>query len=76
MRFHADTIDDHFDHVRALAGPLAVALAVAGPDQLGKVRASAADLAAQYITEDGVAMPGLALLVTGRVGPSAAFTVA
>jgi ubiquinone/menaquinone biosynthesis C-methylase UbiE len=64
--FHAESIDAHVDRVSALAGPLATALAGATAAQLAAVRRTAAQLASDYITNDGVALPGRALLVTGR----------
>ena len=65
--FHSRTIDEHVDRVSSLAGPLAAALASATPEQLTAIRRSAAQLAADHISDDGVALPGRALLVSGRV---------
>jgi enediyne biosynthesis protein CalE5 len=64
--FRADTVDAHIDRVSSLAGPLATALQAASPDQLAAFRRTAADLAAPYITDDGVELPGQALLVSAR----------
>ncbi len=64
--FHADSVDAHVDRVSALAGPLAGVLEAATPDQQAAVRRSAAELAAPYITDTGVSIPGRALLVAGR----------
>jgi hypothetical protein len=64
--FHAESIDAHVERVSALAGPLASAFAAASAEQLAAVRRTAAQLAADYETDDGVALPGRALLVTGR----------
>ena len=58
-------VEDHFDHVSQLAGPLAAALAAA-PDELDAVRATAAQLAAKYVTDDGLVLPGLALVASAR----------
>jgi SAM-dependent methyltransferase len=66
VTFTAPDIDAHLDRVVALAGPLAAALATATPDQLAAVRATATDLAAPHLTDDGLALPGRALLVSGR----------
>jgi ubiquinone/menaquinone biosynthesis C-methylase UbiE len=64
--FRADTVDAHVDRVTALAGPLTAALQAASPDQLAAMRRTAADLAAPYLTDDGVEIPGQALLVSAR----------
>ena len=63
--FHAENIDAHLERVSSLAGPLASAFAPASAEQLAAVRRTAAQLAADYVTNDDVALPGLALLVTG-----------
>ena len=65
--FVADTIEDHVDRVSSLAGPLAAAFAEATPEQRDAVIATAGELAAEHTTEDGLALPGRALLVTGRI---------
>jgi hypothetical protein len=41
-------------------------LRAASPDQLAALRRTAADLAARYVTDTGIAIPGQALLVSGR----------
>lgn len=66
ITFRATSIDAHIDRVVSLAGPLAVELATATPEQLAAMRGIAADLAAPYVTEDGVAIPGQALLLSAR----------
>jgi len=66
VTFRADTIDSHVERVSALAGPLAVALQAASPDQLAALRRTAADLAASYVVDIGLVIPGRALLVSGR----------
>lgn len=66
MTFRADTIDTHVQRVSSLAGPLAAAFARATPTQLASVRQTAAQLAGDHINNDGVALPGRALLVAGR----------
>ncbi len=66
ITFQADTIDAHIERVSSLAGPLAVALQAASPDQLTALRRTAADLAAPYVTDNGLAIPGQALLLSGR----------
>jgi SAM-dependent methyltransferase len=65
--FHADDVETHVARVSSLAGPLAAAFAAATDAQLDAVRRTAAQLAADHITTDGVDLPGRALLVTGRV---------
>ena len=66
VTFHADSIDDHVERVSSLAGPLAAVFGGASAEQLAAVRRTAAQLAADHVTADGVALPGRALLVSGR----------
>ena len=66
VNFRAETVDAHVDRVSSLAGPLAIALQAASPDQLAAIRRTAADIAAPYLTDDGLEIPGQALLVSGR----------
>jgi SAM-dependent methyltransferase len=66
ITFRADTVDTHIQRVGSLAGPLAAALQSASPDQLAAFRRTAADLAAPYLTDDGLKVPGQALLLSGR----------
>jgi SAM-dependent methyltransferase len=66
VKFRADTLDAHFERVSSLAGPLAAVLQAASPDHLAALRRTAANLAAPYLTDDGLEMPGQALLVSGR----------
>jgi hypothetical protein len=66
VTFRADTVNAHVERVGALAGPLATALQAASPDQLAALRRTAADLAAPFLTDDGLEIPGRALLVSGR----------
>lgn len=58
--------DEHFSTVSALAGPLAAALASASPEQLARVRRTAAELVQPHHTADGLVLPGRALLLTAR----------
>jgi SAM-dependent methyltransferase len=58
VTFRARTIDDHVDRVSSLAGPLAVVLANASPDQRHAFRRTAHELAAPHLTPDGLAIPG------------------
>jgi SAM-dependent methyltransferase len=53
--------DAWFDQVSQLSGPLAVALASA-PEKLDDVRRTATELVGRFATEDGLVVPGLALL--------------
>lgn len=64
--FGAASVDAHIDRVGSLAGPLAAAIAAATPEQSAAFRRTAADLLAPYVTGDGVAVPGRALLVSAR----------
>jgi hypothetical protein len=48
--------------VSSLAGPLAVALASAPPEQLQAVRDSAAQATERFSTPDGLVLPGRALV--------------
>jgi len=66
ITFSADTIDDHITRVSALAGPLAAAIQGASSEQFASFRQTAAKLAADYITAEGVEIPGRALLVSVR----------
>lgn len=66
VTFRADDIDAHVARVSSLAGPMAAAFRAASPEQLAAVRKTAADLAAPYVTDDGFALPGRALLVAGH----------
>jgi ubiquinone/menaquinone biosynthesis C-methylase UbiE len=66
ITFRADTIDAHFERVSSLAGPLGTVLQAASPEQLAALRRTAADLAAPYVTDHDLAIPGQALLVSGR----------
>jgi ubiquinone/menaquinone biosynthesis C-methylase UbiE len=64
--FRAKDIDAHVARVSSLAGPLASAFASATAEQLESVRSTAAQLAADYITDAEIVFPGQALLVTGH----------
>jgi len=68
VTFRAGSVDAHIDRVTALAGPLAGALGSASPEQLAAFRRTAGELAAPYLTADGLEIPGRAILVTGRRG--------
>jgi enediyne biosynthesis protein CalE5 len=64
--FHAENVDAHVERVGSLAGPLAAVLDAATPEQQAALHATAAELAAPYVTDAGVNIPGRALLVTGH----------
>ena len=66
VAFSAPSIDDHLERVASLAGPLAVALRAAPPDQRDAFRRIATDLAAPYLAAAGLEIPGVALLTTGH----------
>ncbi len=57
------SLDDYVDHVSQLAGPLAAALA-AVPEKVAAVQTTAAQLAAAYVTPEGVSLPGRALVAS------------
>jgi hypothetical protein len=61
--------DQHFAHVSALAGPLAMALAAASEDVRAAVRRTAAETVARFTTDDGLVLSGLARVVSGRRPP-------
>lgn len=61
VTFRAASIDEHVSRVSSLAGPMAAVLAAAPPDKQAALRKTAAELAAPYITDHGVAIPGRAL---------------
>jgi len=63
LTFVEPDIDTHVSRVMALAGPLAPLFAGAPADQQAAVRRTAADVAAPYVSDDGVALPGRALLL-------------
>lgn len=65
--FRNRTIEAHVERVSSLAGRMAAAFAAAAPEQLEAVRRTAAQLAADHLTDDGPALPGRALLVTAHV---------
>jgi ubiquinone/menaquinone biosynthesis C-methylase UbiE len=60
--FRAESVDTHLERVSSLAP----AFVSAGDERLAGMRRTAAQLAADYLTSDGLALPGRALLVTGR----------
>jgi ubiquinone/menaquinone biosynthesis C-methylase UbiE len=64
--FHVENINAHLGRVSSLAGPLAAAIVAASSEQLAAIRRTAEQLASDYTTSDGLALPGRALLVTGR----------
>jgi len=66
VTFRSESIEAHVERVSSLAGPLAAAFAAATPEQLAAVHATAAQLAADHIGDDGVALPGRALLVSAH----------
>jgi hypothetical protein len=66
VRFRAPTIEAHVERVSSLAGPLAVVLANASPEQLHAFHRTAHDLAASHLTPDGVGIPGQVLILTAR----------
>jgi hypothetical protein len=55
---------EHFETVSSLAGPLGVALATASADSLAAVRETTAEIVRQYKSEEGLILPGRALVCT------------
>lgn len=66
ITFRAQTIDEHLARASSLAGPLAVILRDASDEQRAAVRRTATELAAPFLTDDGLSIPGRALLVSAR----------
>jgi SAM-dependent methyltransferase len=66
LTFRAESAEAHVAQVASLAGPLAAALQAASADQVAALHRTAATLAAPYLTGDGLAVPGRALLLSGR----------
>lgn len=64
--FQADSLEIHIARVSSLAGPMAAAFAAASPQQLIAVNKTAAQLAADYMTDAGLVLPGRALLVSAH----------
>ncbi len=58
--------EDYLATVGSLAPPLVAALAAASPEARDKVRQTAAELVDQYAADDGLAVPGRALVAVGR----------
>ena len=67
ITFRVPDIGRHVARVSSLAGPMAAQFAEATDEQLAAVRATAAEIAAPYATDDGYAIPGRTVLVSGRV---------
>ncbi len=66
VTFEAENIDVHVAKVASMAGPLAAVIESASPEEQASLRRTASDLAAQYVTDDGVVIPGRALLTTAH----------
>jgi ubiquinone/menaquinone biosynthesis C-methylase UbiE len=64
--FDVEGVDEHLDQVRSMAPPLATAFAEATDEQRAAVRATVADLTAQFVTDTGLAIPGRALLIEAQ----------
>lgn len=64
VTFRAESIEAHIDRVASLAGPMAIALAGASPDQRAALVDTATELAAAHCDTDDVILPGLTLLLT------------
>jgi SAM-dependent methyltransferase len=57
------SVDDHLAHVTSLAPPLAISYNNASEDQRAAMRATLEQVTEQYRTEDGLVIPGLALML-------------
>ena len=68
IAFRSPDIRTHVEQVSSLAGPLGVALREAPAAQREAVHRTAAELAGSHVTDDGVVLPGRALLLSGRRG--------
>jgi ubiquinone/menaquinone biosynthesis C-methylase UbiE len=66
VTFHSDSIEAHVSRVSALAGPMARAFELAPPEKRAAIHTTASELAAPYVTTDGLELPGLAVLVAGH----------
>src|SRR4051794_23000535 len=66
VTFTAPTVEAHIERVSALAGPLAAVISSASPEQLAAFGRTATDLAAPYVNERGVEIPGQAVLLSAR----------
>lgn len=62
----AASFDEWWERTCALAGPLARRLASLPAEVSSAIRAEARDATDAYVTETGVELPGVALLVSGR----------
>jgi hypothetical protein len=62
----APSLEEWWARTTALAGPLAVILRSAGAEVEDRVRARAIELVQPYLSDDGVTLPGLALLARAR----------
>jgi hypothetical protein len=66
VTFSVASVDDHLAHVTSLAPPLAQAFAAATDAQRAAVRETVTELTKQFRTDDGLAIPGRALLLEAR----------
>lgn len=58
--------EEHFEVVGGLAGPVSAALATADAETLAAIRATTAQTIERFRTQDGLVVPGLALLCTAH----------
>jgi hypothetical protein len=66
VELRSPSVDDWFSRTVALAGPLAKKLAGLPAERRQAVRDRLAERAQPHIAPDGVVLPGLSLLATGR----------
>lgn len=64
--FTAPSVEAHVERITSMAGPIAGAIAGATPAQREALLGTARELLAPHVTDEGVEVPGRALLVTGR----------
>ena len=57
VRTKRRTIETHVERVSSLAGPPAAVLQASSPHPIAAVRRTAADLAAAYVTDNGLEIP-------------------
>ncbi len=66
VRFHAPSFEEWWAHTSALAGPIATVVAGMSDDARAELLDRLRDAARPYETSDGLDIPGLSLVLTGR----------
>jgi hypothetical protein len=62
------SLDEYFDTVTSLAGPLSLAIAAASDETRAAMRRTAGDLAAAHRTPNGMTLAGRALVCSATAG--------